>query len=135
MYFALLVRALPKFLAHAKHTLSCIARLPERHVLRYARMSAHFMHTLSPLKFMFLFKKIDFTLLRISARRQKTLLFGRDSEEPLCQISRALTGAFRIQFAWFLAQYICVFQWTRRCSVLRITRTDEVKRVLSCVLT
>ena len=35
-----------------------------------------FMHTLSPLKFMFLFKKIDFTLLRISARRQKTLLFG-----------------------------------------------------------
>ena len=36
----------------------------------------HFMHALSPLKFMFLFKKIDFTLLRISARRQKTLLFG-----------------------------------------------------------
>ena len=95
----------------------------------------HFMHALSPLKFMFLFKKIDFTLLRISARRQKTLLFGRDSEETLCQISRALTGAFRIQFAWFLAQYICVFQWTRRCSVLRTTRTDEVKRVLSCVLT
>ena len=38
--------------------------------------NTQFLHTLSPLKFMFLFKKIDFTLLCVSDGRQKILLFG-----------------------------------------------------------
>ena len=54
----------------------------------------HFMHTLSPLKFMFLFKKIDFTLLRTFKQEYlfpsdsgMKLLIEKDSKETLCQIS------------------------------------------------